>query len=419
MAVTAWGQLYIQATMPAEDPVQVGSLWADTSGVPALKVCTAISPYTFSTVGGGGAPAAHATSHQDGGSDEISVAGLSGLLADSQTPLAHAASHKSAGADPIRIDELKIATDVTTLNATATEHGLLKKLSSLTNEFMRGDGTWNPVAGEDLTTSDVTTVNASTTKHGFALKAVAPASGIRNVIAIDNAETVYKNTALFDTTNPAALGTAAPGTSLIAARRDHVHATPVAGSDKQIQFNDGGAFGGNADFTFNKATNIFALNGLFDISTSSGGQIKFPATQNASTDANTFDDYEEGTWTPNDQSGASLSLTNDTGSGNPFGSYVKMGQMVFQAHNIKYPVTANGSTAKIGGFPFTTENPTNSVYWGGYMTYTNSGGVTWNLNKNSSKADGFYGYAPTLTAQTNAQMSGTQIDGNIQYRCTA
>lgn len=34
-------------------------------------------------------PAAHATSHQDGGSDEISVLGLSGLLADAQTPLAH------------------------------------------------------------------------------------------------------------------------------------------------------------------------------------------------------------------------------------------------------------------------------------------------------------------------------------------
>jgi hypothetical protein len=32
---------------------------------------------------------AHAASHQNGGGDEISVAGLSGLLADAQTPLAH------------------------------------------------------------------------------------------------------------------------------------------------------------------------------------------------------------------------------------------------------------------------------------------------------------------------------------------
>jgi hypothetical protein len=34
-------------------------------------------------------PTAHATSHQNAGGDEISVAGLSGLLADDQTPLAH------------------------------------------------------------------------------------------------------------------------------------------------------------------------------------------------------------------------------------------------------------------------------------------------------------------------------------------
>lgn len=40
-------------------------------------------------VGGGGVPSAHATSHQNGGADEISVAGLSGVLADAQTPAAH------------------------------------------------------------------------------------------------------------------------------------------------------------------------------------------------------------------------------------------------------------------------------------------------------------------------------------------
>ena len=36
-----------------------------------------------------GTPTAHASTHEDGGADEISVADLSGLLADAQTPLAH------------------------------------------------------------------------------------------------------------------------------------------------------------------------------------------------------------------------------------------------------------------------------------------------------------------------------------------
>lgn len=39
------------------------------------------------------------------------------------------------------------------------------------------------------------------------------------------------------------------------------------------------------------------LSALLDISAAGAGQIKFPATQNASADANTLDDYEEGTWT--------------------------------------------------------------------------------------------------------------------------
>lgn len=57
MAVTMWGQHSIQAVSPSEDPIQIGSLWSDTSGTATLKICTAISPYTFASITGGGAPA--------------------------------------------------------------------------------------------------------------------------------------------------------------------------------------------------------------------------------------------------------------------------------------------------------------------------------------------------------------------------
>ena len=46
-------------------------------------------------------PAVHKTSHQGGGSDELSVAGLQGELADPQTPKDHATAHILAGGDPI------------------------------------------------------------------------------------------------------------------------------------------------------------------------------------------------------------------------------------------------------------------------------------------------------------------------------
>lgn len=62
------------------------------------------------------APAAHKTTHQDGGADEISVAALSGLLADGQTPLAHATSHKLAGSDVILLNEFGLPTGAVAIN---------------------------------------------------------------------------------------------------------------------------------------------------------------------------------------------------------------------------------------------------------------------------------------------------------------
>ena len=89
------------------------------------------------------------------------------------------------------------------------------------------------------------------------------------------------------------------------------------------------------------------VTGLVDISATGAGQIKFPATQNASADANTLDDYEEGTWTPTDASGAGLSFSAATGT------YTKIGRIVFYGLAVTYPVTVDGSNSKIGSLPFT------------------------------------------------------------------
>lgn len=47
--------------------------------------------------------AVHAARHQNGGADEISVAGLSGELADDQPPKAHKTDHQNGGADEISV----------------------------------------------------------------------------------------------------------------------------------------------------------------------------------------------------------------------------------------------------------------------------------------------------------------------------
>jgi len=82
-----------------------------------------------------------------------------------------------------------------------------------------------------------------------------------------------------------------------------------------------------------------------------GGQITFPATQSASSDANTLNDYEEGTWTPVvTPSGGSL--TSYTSSG----TYTKIGNLVLIAvvFQITNAGTASG-TATISGVPFTSK----------------------------------------------------------------
>jgi hypothetical protein len=77
------------------------------------------------------------------------------------------------------------------------------------------------------------------------------------------------------------------------------------------------------------------------------GQIKFPATQVPSANVNTLDDYEEGTWTPVDASGAALSFVTASGT------YTKIGRLVFVRGIVQYPVTSDVSGALVGGLPFT------------------------------------------------------------------
>jgi len=89
---------------------------------------------------------------------------------------------------------------------------------------------------------------------------------------------------------------------------------------------------------------------LLDVSGAAAGQVKFPATQNASANANTLDDYEEGTWVPviggsGGQSGQTYSQQS--------GTYTKVGRLVtveaFVALSVEGTITG---TVQIQGLPF-------------------------------------------------------------------
>lgn len=54
---------------------------------------------------------------------------------------------KSGGSDPVKLDELAPPTDVTTLNASTTAHGLMPKGTGSTSTFYRSDMTQAAPAG--------------------------------------------------------------------------------------------------------------------------------------------------------------------------------------------------------------------------------------------------------------------------------
>jgi hypothetical protein len=84
----------------------------------------------------------------------------------------------------------------------------------------------------------------------------------------------------------------------------------------------------------------------------SGSGITFPATQSASTDANTLDDYEEGTFTPS--FGASTTNPTISYTGDTQGKYTKIGNVVYVNLRIAINSYSGGSgNLELRGLPFT------------------------------------------------------------------
>lgn len=96
--------------------------------------------------------------------------------------------------------------------------------------------------------------------------------------------------------------------------------------------------------------------------TANGGKLQvsngitFPATQVDCSDANTLDDYEEGTWTP------AISGTTLAGAGTysvQVGRYTKIGNTVTVHLNLTWSAHTGTGNMTISGLPFTSANVTN------------------------------------------------------------
>jgi hypothetical protein len=128
------------------------------------------------------------------------------------------------------------------------------------------------------------------------------------------------------------------------------------------------AFTGASTFVSNIASPI--ITGTMNLA---GGQIKFPATQNSSADANTLDDYEEGTWSPI-ISGVLTGFTYSSG-----GQYTKIGRLIHITGYIKYTNVSFVALGSEDNYISLSSLPTSPS---GIPLYSASVG-TWTINPSS------------------------------------
>ena len=97
----------------------------------------------------------------------------------------------------------------------------------------------------------------------------------------------------------------------------------------------------------------------------SGAGITFPATQSASSDANTLDDYEEGTWTPSQ--GAGLTVI---GSFSSIGTYTKIGRFVTVRGVVSGSTSIACATGSeiCGGLPFSSVADSAGSFFNGNLS---------------------------------------------------
>ena len=179
----------------------------------------------------------------------------------------------------------------------------------------------------------------------------------QSLIATMNVSGIYSNTGVkMIGANGTVSNTAITGL-VTAAQIATVANTQITGNITSSQITSNPTFYGNVS-----VTGAIGVGGATPAASGSG--ITFPAIQSASSNANTLDDYEEGTFNPtiqNENSTAAFTYTNRGGN------YTKVGRLVEVWFYMNISVTSAGTGLaglQVSSLPFTpsSDNLTNSNY---------------------------------------------------------
>jgi hypothetical protein len=181
------------------------------------------------------------------------------------------------------------------------------------------------------------------------------------------------------------------------------------------------AAGANDQFLVRRSNALAFVGGIVADGAGAIQQVAFAASQSASSNANTLDDYEEGTWTPVIGGGGGTS--GQTYSAQQ-GSYVKIGQLVVAHFRVilsaKGTITGN---VEIQGLPFTALNGVISSFLGDVAwdaLGTNWVNINAQVQQNTTVAFVFGANAAgtsSLTALVTADITDTTaLRGTAIYR---
>ena len=203
--------------------------------------------------------------------------------------------------------------------------------------------------------------------------------------------------------------------------------------NNNVSVNDANVFGGlkfssspGADFIIGKSTQLgsgflqvrretgtvnLSMDGFGNVTLNtgnlvigtSGKGIDFSVTTNSNgtMSSELFNDYEEGTWSPFDNSGAGLSF------GISDARYTKIGRMVFCHASITWPTTANGNNVNVSGLPYFSNGSLAGSSYGAFVAYTTyTSGTTWLIDIASTSTRA---YLLGGTNATNTTFSARQF----------
>ena len=166
----------------------------------------------------------------------------------------------------------------------------------------------------------------------------------------------------------------------------------------------------NRTLTLPDATGTIVASGT----TPSLNGITFPATQVASADVNTLDDYEEGTWTPQAQGVSSGGTTTYTTQD---GNYTKIGNLVFCDLFLEITAATGTGSFQLFGLPFGRKSSTTRTTGALFikeLTFTGKSPV---LLGDSTGTDMYIGFSDAGGgADSLAQMSDIDFASTFKMR---